>query len=54
MSRVIFALMWLAHFLPLAVLARLGESVGTVVYWLIPERRMVARVNLARCFPTCH
>ncbi|MBI3371536.1 MAG: lipid A biosynthesis acyltransferase [Betaproteobacteria bacterium] len=51
MSRVIFALMWLAHFLPLAVLARLGEWVGTVAYWFIPERRMVARVNLARCFP---
>ena len=51
MSRVIFALMWLAHFLPLAVLARLGGWVGTIVYWLIPERRMVARVNLARCFP---
>lgn len=51
MSRVIFALMWLAHFLPLPVLARLGNWVGTIVFWLIPERRMVARVNLARCFP---
>lgn len=51
MSRVIVALMWLAHFLPLGLLARLGEAVGTSLFWLIPERRHVTRVNLARCFP---
>ncbi|HVB49816.1 MAG TPA: lipid A biosynthesis acyltransferase [Burkholderiales bacterium] len=51
MSRVVFGLMWLAHFLPLDLLAALGNALGAVAFWLIPERRHVARVNLARCFP---
>ncbi len=51
MSRLAFGLMWLAHFLPLGWLARLGEAVGTAAFWLIPERRHVARVNLRLCFP---
>jgi KDO2-lipid IV(A) lauroyltransferase len=51
MSRVIFALMWLAHFLPFRVLAAIGSAVGWSLFWLIPERRRVARVNLEKCFP---
>ena len=51
MSRVIFALMWLAHGLPFRVLARIGDVVGALLYWLIPERRRVTRINLAKCFP---
>lgn len=51
MSRVVFALLWLAHWLPLRVLAVLGNAVGNVAFWLIPERRRATRVNLARCFP---
>ena len=51
MSRVIFALMWLVHGLPFRVLARIGDAVGTLLYWLIPERRRVTRINLAKCFP---
>jgi KDO2-lipid IV(A) lauroyltransferase len=51
MSRVVFALMWLAHFLPLGLLAWLGDAVGAALFWLIPKRRRVTRVNLARCFP---
>lgn len=51
MSRVVFALMWLAHWLPLGVLAAIGNASGTAAYWLIPERRKVIRVNLALCFP---
>jgi KDO2-lipid IV(A) lauroyltransferase len=51
MSRVIFALMWLAHFLPFRVLAVIGSAVGWALFWLIPERRRVARVNLEKCFP---
>jgi KDO2-lipid IV(A) lauroyltransferase len=50
-SRVIFALMWLAHFLPNRMLAAIGNSVGALLFWLIPERRRVARVNLEKCFP---
>jgi KDO2-lipid IV(A) lauroyltransferase len=43
--------MWLAHFLPLSVQAAIGSAVGSVLFWLIPERRRVTRTNLAKCFP---
>lgn len=51
MIRLLFALMWLVHFLPLGVLARLGNLAGSAMYWLVPERRRVIRVNLEKCFP---
>ena len=51
MSRLVFALMWLAHFLPLGALAALGNAVGAAAFWLIPERRRVTRINLEKCFP---
>ena len=50
-SRLIFFLMWLVHFLPMAVIAAIGNAVGAAAFWLIPERRRVTRVNLAKCFP---
>ena len=43
--------MWLAHFLPFRALAALGEAIGSLVFWLIRERRRVTRINLAKCFP---
>lgn len=51
MSRLVFAFMWLVHFLPLSVLARVGAMTGAILFWLIPERRKVTRINLAKCFP---
>ena len=51
MSRVILGLMWIAHFLPVAVIAAIGNAVGAVVFWLIAERRRVTRINLEKCFP---
>ena len=51
MSRLIFGLMWFAHWLPLGVLAAIGNAIGNAAFWLIPERRKVIRVNLAKCFP---
>ncbi len=51
MSRLVFALLWLAHWLPLSVLAGIGNLLGRAAYWLIPERRKVIRINLAKCFP---
>jgi KDO2-lipid IV(A) lauroyltransferase len=50
-SRIVTALMWLAHFLPLAAQAAIGNAVGAALFWLIPERRQVTRINLAKCFP---
>jgi KDO2-lipid IV(A) lauroyltransferase len=50
-SRIVTALMWLVHFLPLQLQAALGGFVGRLLFWLIAERRRVTRINLARCFP---
>jgi len=51
MTGLAAALLWLAHFLPLGVLAALGNALGGALYWLVPERRRVTRVNLEKCFP---
>jgi KDO2-lipid IV(A) lauroyltransferase len=51
MSRIIFGLLWIAHFLPYRVLVLIGDIVGVLAFWLIPERRRVTRVNLGKCFP---
>src|SRR5260221_4083164 len=48
---LIFALLWIAHFLPYRVLVLIGNLVGMLAFWLIPERRHVTRVNLEKCFP---
>jgi KDO2-lipid IV(A) lauroyltransferase len=51
MIRIVFALMWLVHLLPFRAIARLGEALGAALFWLIPERRRVTRINLEMCFP---
>jgi len=50
-TRLALGVMWLIHFLPLAVVAAIGNALGALLYWLIPERRRVTRINLAKCFP---
>jgi Kdo2-lipid IVA lauroyltransferase/acyltransferase len=50
-TRVGIFFLWLLHFLPLGALAVLGSAIGRLAYWLVPERRMVARINLEKCFP---
>jgi KDO2-lipid IV(A) lauroyltransferase len=51
MIRLALAVLWLLHFLPLPVLAVIGEGAGWLAFWLIPERRRVTRINLEKCFP---
>jgi KDO2-lipid IV(A) lauroyltransferase len=51
MSRIVFAFMWLVHFLPLSLQAWIGSRIGGMLFWLIPERRKVTRINLHKCFP---
>lgn len=51
MSRVVFAFMYLLRLLPVPVVAGTGDAIGALMYWLVPERRKVTRVNLAKCFP---
>ena len=50
-TRLGIGLFWLLHFLPLAVLARIGAAAGCAFMVLGRERREVARTNLALCFP---
>lgn len=49
--RIALALVWLLHFLPLALLARCGEALGLLAYALAAPRRRVCLVNLEKCFP---
>ena len=51
LSRAAVAVFWLLHFLPLPILARLGEGLGEVLYRLGTRRRKIALVNLSLCFP---
>ena len=51
MTRIVLAVLWLLHFLPLRALAAIGNAVGVIVFWLVRERREVTRINLAKCFP---
>ncbi|MGE5639988.1 MAG: lysophospholipid acyltransferase family protein [Clostridia bacterium] len=51
MSRLVFAFMWFLRLLPLRMQARVGEGIGALFFWLIPERRKVTRINLRLCFP---
>ena len=51
MSRLVFAFMWLVRLLPLSISSRIGAGAGAMLFWLIPERRNVTRINLQKCFP---
>jgi Kdo2-lipid IVA lauroyltransferase/acyltransferase len=51
MIRVALAIIWVLHFLPLALLAPIGRGFGLLLYAAARERRRVARINLRLCFP---
>jgi len=51
MTRLGVALFWLLHWLPLPVLARMGEALGLLIYVFALPRRRVAATNLRLCFP---
>ncbi len=50
-ARLLLALVWLLHWLPLPLLALLGRTFGRVLHLLAGSRRSVARRNVALCFP---
>jgi len=50
--RLLLALVWLLHFLPLRWLALLGRGLGAVLHALGHERRRIAARNIALCFPS--
>jgi Kdo2-lipid IVA lauroyltransferase/acyltransferase len=49
--RILIVFMWLLHWLPLPVLGRFGEAMGSLMYVLIPKRRKIALTNLRLCMP---
>ena len=51
LTRIAVGIVWLLHFLPLPVFARIGSGLGGLFYYFARERRNVCLVNLTRCFP---
>ena len=49
--RLLLALMWLLHWLPLSWLGRLGEGIGTLLFATVKSRRAIALTNLRLCLP---
>jgi KDO2-lipid IV(A) lauroyltransferase len=49
--RVLLGFMWLLHFLPLPVLGRFGNFIGSILFWILPSRRHITLTNLRLCFP---
>lgn len=50
-TRLLLALMWLLHWLPLGAQAAFGRALGGLLYRLAGSRRKVALRNLALCLP---
>jgi KDO2-lipid IV(A) lauroyltransferase len=49
--RALLGLMWLLHWLPLPILGRLGEAVGSLLFVVMQPRRRVTLINLKLCLP---
>ncbi|MBI1834756.1 MAG: lipid A biosynthesis acyltransferase [Burkholderiales bacterium] len=49
--RVAIFIMWLLHWLPLPVVARIGEALGNLFYLVLRRRRHICLTNLRLCFP---
>ena len=49
--RLVIALMWVLHFLPLRALGALERALGVLLHAVARERRTVVLTNLALCFP---
>ena len=50
-ARLLLAVLWLFHWLPLGVQAAVGSAVGRLGWHLVASRRKVALRNLELCFP---
>ncbi|EXI91957.1 MAG: Lipid A biosynthesis lauroyl acyltransferase [Candidatus Accumulibacter sp. BA-94] len=51
LSRLAVGLLWLLHWLPLPVLARCGNALGSLSFQIGRRRRHIVLVNLRLCFP---
>lgn len=48
---LLIGLLWLLHFLPLVLLAALGQGLGRLLWSVAGRRRRIALRNLELCFP---
>ncbi|HQS57004.1 MAG: lipid A biosynthesis acyltransferase [Gallionellales bacterium 35-53-114] len=44
-------ILWLIHFLPFRVIVWMGNGLGVLLHAVGKERRLVANINLQKCFP---
>jgi KDO2-lipid IV(A) lauroyltransferase len=49
--KLVLVFMWLLHWLPLSILGRLGEALGSLLFKLIKSRRHITLTNLRLCLP---
>ncbi len=49
--RLLLAFMWLLHWLPLPVLGRLGNGLGSLLFRIMQPRRHITLTNLRLCLP---
>jgi KDO2-lipid IV(A) lauroyltransferase len=49
--RLVLALMWLLHWLPLPILGRFAKGIGSLLFLLLRSRRRIALINLRLCMP---
>ncbi len=49
--RIVLAVLWLLHWLPLPLLGRLGTGVGRLLFIAVRSRRRITLINLQRCLP---
>ena len=50
-ARILLAVLWLVHWLPLAWLAALGRALGLLLYAAAGKRRRIALRNIELCLP---
>jgi len=49
--KVLLGFMWLLHWLPLPVLGRFGDAIGSLLFLVMGPRRNIALINLRLAFP---
>ena len=49
--RLLLGVMWLLHWLPLPILGRIGEAIGSLLFVSVRSRRRITLTNLRLCLP---
>jgi KDO2-lipid IV(A) lauroyltransferase len=49
--KLLLGFMWLMHWLPLPVLGRFANGIGSLLFWWMKPRRDIALTNLRLCMP---